>query len=573
MSLNAYNDLKPALVGAALCLLCITPYGVDAQGVVRGNPVDSIPPLEPPRPEKPAPAIVAPTPAEQLLQSRLAHQITVRTFDVTGVAALPFETVSGLLAPLAGQTVTLGQLVQTSDQITALYRSRGYPLSFAVIQNQTFANGNVVVTVVEGHIGNVVVQGDVGNAEQRLKSLAQPMVDEHPLTQATLERQLNLMRMVPGVTITPTLDLPRRADGASDLVIAATRRAYTLNGGVSDLGTGQQPLVSASTNSLTPLGEQVKLTSSVPLNTDDVKFVSGEVTVPLANNGLALKIDGYRYKASPHNDAIESLGFKRTVKNDRVGAGLSYPFLLSNQQSLTGTAGMYAVTAIDRYERSENNAVLEQKSGVRAVNAELRYLRVGETQSTDVTIGVAKGMNGLGANRSITSNYGYSDVPELRLDFLKTNLNARQAFKLPGQFGLVASGAAQYSKDALPSSEQISFGSWRFGMGYPQGEQSGDKGVGASLELNRSFPTGLPIVTSVLPYLLTDYSRSWYNRRIVQIPNTRHLSSVALGLRLTDDKHYLFDMNVAKPTGAPTINGNDRDWRFNANYSVFYNAF
>ena len=41
------------------------------------------------------------------------------------------------------------------DKITQLYRDRGYPLSFALVQNQSFANGLVVVTVVEGHIGSV----------------------------------------------------------------------------------------------------------------------------------------------------------------------------------------------------------------------------------------------------------------------------------------------------------------------------------------------------------------------------------------------------------------------------------
>ena len=46
----------------------------------------------------------------------------------------------------------------------------------------------------------------------------------------------------------------------------------------------------------------------------------------------------------------------------------------------------------------------------------------------------------------------------------------------------------------------------------------------------------------------------------------------ALGLRITDDKYYLFDFNVAKPVGSATVD-NDRDLRFNANYSLYYDAF
>ncbi len=166
--------------------------------------------------------------------------------------------------PLAGKEISLGELVQEVDKITQLYRDKGFPLSFALLQNQTFANGLVVVTVVEGYIANVRIEGDIGNAQDRLEALAAPMQEERPLKQATLERQLNLMRTVPGVKFTPSLDLPRRADGATELVLTASRQPVSLTGGIADLGTGMQPIVNLATNSLTPLGEQVKLTARCP---------------------------------------------------------------------------------------------------------------------------------------------------------------------------------------------------------------------------------------------------------------------------------------------------------------------
>ena len=143
-------------------------------------------------------------------------------------------------------------------------------------------------------------------------------------------------------------------------------------------------------------------------------------------------------------------------------------------------------------------------------------------------------------------------MPVLDLDFKRFNLNAKQTFVLPAQFGLVLSAAGQYSSNILPSSEQVSFGSWRYAMGYPQGEQSGDKGVGASLEINRRFNTGWRYLSNVQPYALVDYARTWYNNASLQQLNQRHLSSVALGLRFTDDKYYLFDFNVAKPVASRT---------------------
>ncbi|ALM84005.1 ShlB-type family protein [Bordetella sp. N] len=540
-----------------------------ADGPLRGNPVDSLPPMEKPAPPA-QPPLQAPTPEQQALAARMAQHIVPRHFDVTGAHAIPFEEISALLAPLANKDITLGQLVQQVDRITTLYRERGYPLSFAVVQNQTFAEGTVVVTVVEGHIGALRIEGDMGNSEARLRTLAQPMIDEKPLTQATLERQLNLMRMVPGVTFTPSLDLPRRADGASELLLKAAHKPFNATAGVVDLGTGMQPLVSASANSLTPLGEQTRLTAAVPFGTDDVRYYAGDVTVPIGSSGLAVKLEGYHYEAKPEDDTIEMLGYKRTVKNDRIGVGLSYPFLLNNQSSLTGTLGVYAVNAQDIYDQHDTDLWLRQKTRVRAATAEMRYITVGPTRSTDVTVGVSKGITGLGAQKTIDTNYGYSATPDLDLDFTRFNITAKQSFSLPAQFGVVLSGAGQFSDNVLPSSEQVSFGSWRFGMGYPQGETSGDKGVGAALELNRKFGTGWQYLSAIQPYALVDYARTWYNAAALKPYNNRHLSSVAMGVRLTDDKNYLFDFNVAKPVGSATLNDDSRGWRFNANYQLFY---
>ncbi len=559
----------------SLALVCALAAGADvrAEGPLRGNPVDAMPKLErPPSATQPPPVVQTATPEQLALRARLAQRIVPRNFDVTGVRAIPFEEVSALLSPLAGKEISLGELVQQVDKITQLYRDKGYPLSFALVQNQAFANGLVVVTVVEGFIGSVRIEGDIGNALDRLETLAGPLKEERPLRQATLERQLNLMRTVPGVKFTPSLDLPRRADGATELVLAASRQPVGLTGGIADLGTGMQPLVNMAANSLTPLGEQVKLTASVPFNTDDVKYVSGEIRVPIGADGLAVKVDGYHYDARPKDDAIEYLGFERRVKNDRIGIGVSYPFLLNNTRSLTGTLGVYAANSKDRYDSRSTDRWLQQDARVRAASAELRYIQLSESQATDVALSVAKGFDAAGAKKDISTNYGYSAKPILDLDFTRYNLNAKQTFALPAQFGLTFSGAGQYSSDILPSSEQVSYGSWRYAMGYPQGEQSGDKGIGVSAEINRRFGTGWEYLSGVQPYALVDYARTWYNNKSLQALNQRHLSSVALGIRFTDDKYYLFDFNVAKPVGSATID-NNRDLRFNANYSLYYDAF
>ncbi|OZI79758.1 ShlB/FhaC/HecB family hemolysin secretion/activation protein [Bordetella genomosp. 2] len=557
-------------------LLALAAGTAHGEGPLRGNPVDALPHIQTPAASgapQPQPALQVPTPEQRAVQARLAQRLVPRSFDVSGVRALPFDDISNLLAPLAGKETTVGALVQEVDKITALYRARGYPLSFALLQNQSFAGGLVTVTVVEGYVGNVRIDGDIGNARDRLQDLAAPLLQERPLTQATLERVLNLMRAVPGVRFQPSLELPRRADGATELVLAATRRPLTANGGLVDLGTGMQPLVNVAGNSLTPLGEQVKLTSSVPLNSDDVRYIALEATVPLGPDGLALYARGHHYRSRPQDDAVERLGYDREVTNNRVALGLSYPLLLNNRRSLTASAGMYAVDATDRYMLRGTDYWLQQDVDVRAATVELRYRDLLPTRSTEVGLGISQGFNSLGADKTVDTNYGYSGVAQVDLNFTRYNLDLKQTFTLPGQLGVVLRGAAQYSDDVLPSSEQVSYGSWRYALGYPQGEKSGDKGVGLSAEINRRFGVGWKHLNSVQPYAVVDYARTWYNNRAIQENNPGHLSSVGLGLRFTDDKYYLFDVNMAKPVGARRVDDGDRDLRFNANYSLFYDAF
>lgn len=556
----------------AFLALCISSPCL-AAGPLRGNPIDNLP--KPEKPAQPAPAPVAtPVPSAQAaVQARLQQRIVPRHFDVSGSHAIPFKDITAILTPLAGHETTVAHLVQEVDKITQLYRSRGYPLSFALLQQQNFANGLVRVTVVEGYVSKVVIQGDNDNAASRLQSLGARLTAEKPLTQATLERTLNLMREVPGVHIAPELNLPRRADGATELVLKVSHRKFGLSGNVADLGTGEQGMVNIVANSLSPLGEQVRLTAALPTRSRAVTYLNGSVNVPLGNNGLALNVEGYYYKARPEDQNLQSQGWDRKLINQHVGASLSYPFILNNNTTLKGTAGLYATKSYDEYDRSADDAKLEQDSNIRVLHAGLDYTNKTERQSREIKVSIHRGLDAMGASQKITSNYGVSGSPGFDLDFTRYNANVVQAFSLPWKLGVKFSADGQYSKDIVPTPEQVSYGGWRYGLGYPQGELGGDKGFGLSMELNRSIPTGWKYVSTLQPYVSADYARTWYNAPALQYANGHILSSVALGLRVTDNRYYLLDMNVAKPTGDKPINSDHRGLRFNANLSMFYDGY
>ncbi|TEA80189.1 ShlB/FhaC/HecB family hemolysin secretion/activation protein [Allopusillimonas ginsengisoli] len=546
-----------------------------ADGIVRGNPLDSLPKMEVPAArQQPAPQLqMRQADAQAEVQRRLQQTVTPSHFEVAGNSVIPIGDIAPILEPLAGKAMTVAQLVQEVNKITLLYQSRGYALSFALLQNQDFSQGNVRVTVVEGHVSGLRIEGDVGNAGERLQALAKPVIEEKPLTRKTFERQLNLMRMVPGVRFTPTLDMPKRADGATEFVLDATRQRFGLTAGVSDMGTGMQGIVGITANSLTPLGEQTRLTASVPLEKGDVQYFAGKMAIPVGNKGFAVELDGYHYEAEPQDALLKSQGWDREVVNHRIGVGVSYPFILDNKRMLKGSLGVYAAETNDQYHRELDNAWLLQKAKLRVARAELHYRDVGLIQSRDIKLGVYKGVDGMGASKSLTSNYATFQDPNYDLDFTRFTADMKQTLKLPAGFGATLSATGQYTSNILPNMEQVSFGSWRYGLGYEQGELAGDKGYGMSIEVNRRIPTGWRYLAAVQPYVMFDHARAWYNDSNFSSYNDRKLASAALGLRVTDDRNYIFDFNMAKPVGDRPLNDDSRDWRFNANYSLIYDGF
>lgn len=543
---------------ALLASLPATSYGADSPGL--GNPLDSLPPM--PTPQPVAPPVVSPqTPQSDAAQATLARQLVPSNFDVTGVTAIDFGQVVALLEPLAGKRITVADLISAADQITELYRQAGFALSFALIQNQDFRDGLVKVTVVEGYVGTTRVNGDVGPALAKIKDYAGRIEAERPLRRQTLERYLNLIATVPGMKVRPELTLPKRADGSTELVLNVEHKSFRFDAGISNLSTGTHAILTGTASSLTPLGEQVQLMAAVPSGSDKLEYYAANATVPIGSDGMTVRADAFSYSAQPQNDALRAQNIEREVQNQRVGISVNYPFILENQRALTGSAGVYASSNRDTYRSQINGASAELTNHLRVLRGELTYADTSLTQSRRVVVGINKGLDTLGARQNELGG-----ITRYDLDFTRLTLSATQTLALPYQFGIAVSGLGQYSANSLPTSEQATFGGQRYGRGYPAGELGGDKGFGASLEVNRRFAVGLPYVQSVQPYVIADYAKASLNDKRFTLA-TNELVSLALGLRISDQRRYAFDLNLAKPLGDKPLNSNGRPLRFNANYS------
>jgi hemolysin activation/secretion protein len=547
-------------LGAVLAML-MTAASVHAQlarppSPALGNPADTLPSTRPSPMLTPGidVQIQRPTPA---LQQQLNTRVTPTRFRIEGVQSLPFDQVAAQFAPLAGREVTIAELLKQAASVTQIYQDAGYPLSFAFVPAQNFDQGVVLITVVEGYVDKVTINGNAGRSEDKIRKVAGVLQQSKPLRRADFERYSRVLGLLPGMSVSATVHPPRTTDGASEMVLEVKRKAYSFNVATEFRDPGVRAVATATVQGLTPLAEHITASALFPRGRDKESYYALNIATPVGTEGMKVQVNASAFKGSPRSPWLESIGFEDRYRTEtqRAGVALSYPVLLNNAHDLTVTAGVYGTNTNERFTQRGTGARAEISTDSRVVHVETTYNENQEKLSRSITLGLYKGVDALGANKR---NSGAD------LEFFRTRLTATQAHALPGDFGLVLSGAMQYSNNPLPSAEQMSFGGRFFGMGYRAGDLAGDKGWGLSIEINKRIPLPTTYVRTVQPYLLADTARAYING-----PNSfsTRIASVGAGIRISDDKHYQLDLGIAQPVGDLPSATMKRSPRFNAAYA------
>lgn len=532
-----------------------------------GNPLDALPQIN--APQKAPNVTVQVEQQTPQLQQLLATHITPTTFKVEGVKSIPFDEVVKRFAPLANHDITIGQLIETANEVTKLYQERGYALSFAFVPAQDFAGGAVRITVVEGYVNDVKITGKPGKLEDKMRAIAAHIVEDRPLRTATFQRYINVLGLLPGLKVKANVPPPTNTDGATTLELDATQKPYDVSTGIDFNHPGVQGLLTLTENGLTPFGEQLSVSALLPKGRDNVTYLAAHAAVPIASDGLMAKIDASHYRGNPTDNPGLPSYVERTVISDKITGALSYPLLLSNTRSVVGTVSAYAAHDEDRYHNTINGLQYGLKSQVRVVQLQADYTDVQTGQVRKASIAVAKAFNVLGASKSADTNIaGLTLQNPASLNFVRTNASFSQTNDWPMGFGTAVAVIGQYSPVSLPTSEQISFGAQRFAAGYEPGEASGDSGWAYSLELNRPLKVGKVWLQTLTPYVSFDMARVYLH---AGTPSPSRLSSASIGFRLSDGRYYSLDLSVAKALADAPVESASRSPRFNATFSYQLN--
>ncbi|UPG84699.1 hypothetical protein L2Y94_15395 [Luteibacter aegosomatis] len=546
------------------CLLGMTVVcSAPAQVRVPANPLQTLPRAETP---KQAPSVQvnvqAPT---QAMEALLATHVTPSRFDVTGVKSIPFSAVADLFAPMRGKSVTVRDLIETANKVTAMYKDKGYALSFAFVPAQTFSNGVVKITAVEGYVAEVKITGDAGNMENRIRAMANHVMGERPLRQETFERYTQLLGQLPGVQVGANVPPPTTTDGATSLDLSVKRQRYDVSYGLDFNHPGTQGVFNVLENGATPLGEQLSLSTLFP-NGGGQRFYAAGWLEPIGSRGWQGRVDASRFWGTPDTDNNQLPSYiDHRITADRLALSTIYPLVLTNTKRLNLTMGIYGSKQDDRYRNVDTGVMIALQSSVRVLNAELAWLRVAPKRTVQFSVAAAHGFDSLGAySRALTNVAGGVATTLPDVSFTRYMMSGSWSEQWAHKFGTVLRMTGQYSDDTLPSTEQINFGGPSYAYAYDPGDAAGDSGWAASVEVNRAFVPGLSWIKSIVPYVAYQSARVYLNGAR---PLIDKLDSAAVGLRVSDSKHYSIDFALAKPTGDKPPESNTREKRWNLTFS------
>ena len=480
---------------------------------------------------------------------RLAPQSPARTIVlerviVEGAHAIAPSAIRALWQAKRGHTLGQDGINQIADALGALYQHAGLALYTVSVPAQSFAGGTIRLRVVEGYVASVAITGDTGGDMSLLRRYAAAIVADRPLHQATLERQILLMGAIPGLKIGSRLEAIPNTQGGTRLVLVVKRKRLDAGIGVNNQGfplLGRSQLeANVVVNSLFQQGDRTQLTIGLPPERFETYQYAGlSEQQPLGHNGatIAATIGALHTKT-------DGLGIDGHAIFGDLQASL--PLVRRLHQSLTVSL---ALDALD-----SNNALLGQAltdERTRAIRAAAAYafddsLAGALPATTSASAVLSQGIDALGARRGTPQSGGPA--------FTKLAIRLERDQTLPANLVLRLKAAGQLAGQALPASEQFTYGGSEFGRAFLYDAVQGDSGLAGAAELAWRVPRHLTTATFAGSELFGFVDAgAIHNHTPAQGELADHGSSGGFGVRFEVLGKSVIQLEVAVPIQAPLL--------------------
>jgi hemolysin activation/secretion protein len=389
------------------------------------------------------------------------------------------EQLKPQVAGYIGRTIEINELSKITDIITAYYKKRGYFLSRAYIPPQTIKDGVVLVKVREGRLGEIIIKGNKRYSRELIRNTLTIVRSEGAVRTENVERGLLSLMDYPGLHVAATFK-PGDRPGTSDIVLDVKEDRFVkfgldYNNFGSKYVSEHRIGVSADLYNMAGLGDALYFHAVGGLEgVDKLNYGRLEYVLPLGYSGTRM---GLFYNQMSY-ELVGDLA-AMDAKGEMKGGGIwfSYPIIR------TRNVNWYLDAGFDM--KNVKQDILSQEVG----KDSLRYAHLGTTlQWVDVLHGSntisLRGYTGFaGMLNGMDQDYKHTIRTNTDVVYNKAELEVYRIQQLPLGFAALINGTAQYSRDRLPSSEEMSIGGAGTVRGYSQSELSGDSGLYANVEL------------------------------------------------------------------------------------------
>lgn len=431
----------------------------------------------------------SPQPASTEVPASPPKRTRVKEVRVTGNTLLPVSDIDAALARLLGER-SMADLEQAALAVQALYSRAGYGAVLVYMAPQSMDDGIVTITVLEGRISRTPVSGNKQFSDANIRAAVPALrLGETPRVDV-LDVQVEMANENPSRQIQLTLE-PGQATGEVEgklMVTEAPVQRWSIdvdNRGNARTGRLRSSLGWQHANMWDRdqvLSAQVQTS---PDNPSAVQVFSGNYRLPLYEPRVA--VDLYAAYSNVRPGAVPTLagdlqfngrgrvfGAKATRYlprlgefDQRVGMSLDSRDYLNDCTVVGLPPGACGPAGENISVQPLSIDYLLQRSGARSMwmTASLVHnLQLGGTSSTDSSFGNAR----------------FGSKP--RFSLLRLTTGASAAISSAMVFSVRA--VAQWTADALISSEQFGVGGATSVRGYEERELAGDRGGFASMELS-----------------------------------------------------------------------------------------
>ncbi|MCT2557465.1 ShlB/FhaC/HecB family hemolysin secretion/activation protein [Tsuneonella sp. YG55] len=487
--------------------------------------------------------------------------VTFSSVEFTGLPGVP----PGELAPswqrYAGREVPITALCDVRDRAATELRRQGFLAAVQIPPQRIEKNGTVRMDVLAARLVELQVRGDAGGAEKLIEEHLEPLTGEPYFNTRDAERNLLLLRDLPGYDARLTLRSAQRAPGEVIGDIVVDRVPVELVVGAQNMGsraTGREGLFAEiAFNGLLGLGDRTTASIYNTVQLDEQRIIR-------LGHELALGAGGLR--------AGGSVLFGRSEPDIAGGGFLSRTF----------AAGVYLRGVLAR--RQANSAFLT--GGIEKVDQELTFGGV-QLSNDELAIAYARldhvaldpaSLSGTGGYTPGDPRWRALSTLELRkglgilgastgcatvANCLPPNIPISNTLADPrslvvrfeGQYEyrpvprvtLAMAPLAQWCDGPLLAYEQASLGNYTIGRGLDPGVALGDRVLGSSFELR--FGSRVPrgdLSLAIEPFAFVDWARAWLDDGGVN-PDPRGVLTAGAGVRGRWKDRFDFGLTFAAP--------------------------